>query len=199
MRTAGVPRPPGGVRGTSGGADVMAGEPGGRSVSAGPRALRTPGGAARKRRPCCKPLSPPSHPPTHPRPTVGASRAAQGGEARRRYAPDLLQQAGPAGGPQRRGDRKGMRPTTAGWASQGHARPPSLMSVNQPAPSARPLAPPLLLNRLPIPGPLQALDLQSMGRRHWRIVGCSAVTGEGLLDGFDWLIDDIRSRIFLLD
>ncbi|KAK9812730.1 hypothetical protein WJX72_002764 [[Myrmecia] bisecta] len=45
----------------------------------------------------------------------------------------------------------------------------------------------------------KALDLQAMGSRHWRIVGCSAVTGAGLLDGFEWVVADIRSRIFLLD
>ena len=45
----------------------------------------------------------------------------------------------------------------------------------------------------------QELDLQAMGTRHWRILGCSAKTGAGLLEGFDWLVNDIRSRIFLLD
>eukprot|EP00873_Tetraselmis_striata_P037504 jgi/Tetstr1/457768/TSEL_044313.t1 len=60
-------------------------------------------------------------------------------------------------------------------------------------------------NKQDLPGALSAeeiekeLDLGSMGARHWRIVGCSAVTGEGLLDGFDWVVNDIRSRIFLLD
>ncbi|TVU45761.1 hypothetical protein EJB05_05260, partial [Eragrostis curvula] len=42
----------------------------------------------------------------------------------------------------------------------------------------------------------KVLDLQAMdGSRHWRIVGCSAYTGEGLLEGFDWLVQDIASRI----
>jgi hypothetical protein len=46
----------------------------------------------------------------------------------------------------------------------------------------------------------QVLDLQAMeGSRHWRIVGCSAYTGEGLLEGFDWLVQDIASRIYVLD
>lgn len=35
--------------------------------------------------------------------------------------------------------------------------------------------------------------------RHWQIVGCSAYTGEGLLKGFDWLVQDIASRIYMLD
>ena len=35
--------------------------------------------------------------------------------------------------------------------------------------------------------------------RHWEIRPCSAVTGEGLIDGFDWMVDDISSRIFMDD
>ena len=46
---------------------------------------------------------------------------------------------------------------------------------------------------------LQVLDLEAMGTRHWRIVACSAVTGAGLIDGFDWVVSDIKSRIALLD
>lgn len=46
---------------------------------------------------------------------------------------------------------------------------------------------------------LQVLDLPSMGTRHWKIVSCSAVTGAGLLDGFDWIVSDISSRIYLLE
>eukprot|EP00736_Rhodelphis_marinus_P006997 Rmarinus@m.10896 len=34
--------------------------------------------------------------------------------------------------------------------------------------------------------------------RHYAIQQCSAVTGEGLAEGFDWLITDIASRVFLL-
>jgi ADP-ribosylation factor-like protein 2 len=46
----------------------------------------------------------------------------------------------------------------------------------------------------------QVLNLEVMDRsRHWKIVGCSAYTGEGLLDGFDWLVQDIASRIYVLD
>lgn len=32
--------------------------------------------------------------------------------------------------------------------------------------------------------------------RHWSILACSAVTGEGLAPGMDWLVQDIGSRIF---
>jgi hypothetical protein len=30
-------------------------------------------------------------------------------------------------------------------------------------------------------------------------VSCSAVSGAGLVDGIDWLVRDIASRIFLLE
>ena len=47
---------------------------------------------------------------------------------------------------------------------------------------------------------VQVLNLESMDKsRHWKIVGCSAYTGEGLLEGFDWLVQDIASRIYMLD
>ncbi|MQM17501.1 hypothetical protein Taro_050473, partial [Colocasia esculenta] len=46
----------------------------------------------------------------------------------------------------------------------------------------------------------KVLNLDAMEKtRHWRIVGCSAYTGEGLLGGFDWLVQDIASRIYVLD
>jgi ADP-ribosylation factor-like protein 2 len=35
--------------------------------------------------------------------------------------------------------------------------------------------------------------------RHWHIQACSAVTGDGLIDGMHWLVSDISSRIFMLD
>jgi ADP-ribosylation factor-like protein 2 len=34
--------------------------------------------------------------------------------------------------------------------------------------------------------------------RHWKIVGCSAVTGDGLAASMDWIVEDISSRVFLL-
>eukprot|EP00976_Prorocentrum_cordatum_P117354 1196297-Prorocentrum_minimum.AAC.9 len=46
----------------------------------------------------------------------------------------------------------------------------------------------------------QVLELDCMSTsRHWQICGCSAVTGEGLLDGFDWVVGDIASRIYMFD
>ena len=36
-------------------------------------------------------------------------------------------------------------------------------------------------------------------KRHWAIFPCSAVTGDGLVQGIDWIVNDIASRIFILD
>ena len=36
-------------------------------------------------------------------------------------------------------------------------------------------------------------------KHHWQIHPCSAVTGKGLVEGMDWIVDDISSRIFLSD
>jgi ADP-ribosylation factor-like protein 2 len=46
----------------------------------------------------------------------------------------------------------------------------------------------------------EILDLHNadISGRHWTIIGCSAFTGEGLIAGFDWLVDDIASRILLM-
>ncbi|KAI5418357.1 ADP-ribosylation factor-like protein 2 [Lathyrus oleraceus] len=64
----------------------------------------------------------------------------------------------------------------------------------------------ILANKQDIKGALapdeiaKVLNLETMDKsRHWMIVGCSAYTGEGLLEGFDWLVQDIASRIYVLD
>lgn len=60
-------------------------------------------------------------------------------------------------------------------------------------------------NKQDLPGALtekeirEALDLDNIKSHHWIILGCSAVTGENLLKGVDWLIADIASRIFTLE
>jgi ADP-ribosylation factor-like protein 2 len=46
---------------------------------------------------------------------------------------------------------------------------------------------------------VQILQLAGVTKRHWRIVACSAVTGSGLHDGFNWIVQDIASRIYLFD
>uniref|UniRef100_A0A3Q2WVY7 ADP-ribosylation factor-like 2 n=1 Tax=Haplochromis burtoni TaxID=8153 RepID=A0A3Q2WVY7_HAPBU len=45
----------------------------------------------------------------------------------------------------------------------------------------------------------EALALDNIKSHHWCIIGCSAVTGENLLAGVDWLLDDIAARIFTAD
>lgn len=47
----------------------------------------------------------------------------------------------------------------------------------------------------------QVLELgthESFQKRHWVIHSCSAVTGEGLVNGIDWMVEDIAKRIFML-
>lgn len=38
----------------------------------------------------------------------------------------------------------------------------------------------------------------NVSTRHWAIIPCSAVTGEGLEKGIDWLVEDIGNRIFMM-
>lgn len=60
-------------------------------------------------------------------------------------------------------------------------------------------------NKQDLPGALSAesikdaLQLESITTHHWLIQGCSAVTGDNLLKGIDWVVDDIASRIFTMD
>lgn len=49
------------------------------------------------------------------------------------------------------------------------------------------------------PSQFKLLDLNSITTHHWQIQGCSAVTGQNLIVGVDWLVNDIASRIFTLD
>ncbi len=43
------------------------------------------------------------------------------------------------------------------------------------------------------------LGSEKFESRHWEIHPCSAMTGDGLIEGMDWVINDIASRIFLAD
>ena len=45
----------------------------------------------------------------------------------------------------------------------------------------------------------EILELNQITNRHWSILACSAVTGEGLIEGLKWLAEDIKSRIFLTE
>jgi ADP-ribosylation factor-like protein 2 len=54
---------------------------------------------------------------------------------------------------------------------------------------------------LPASDIAEVLELKSNAifeKRHWSIISCSAVTGEGLVSGMDWMTNDIGSRIFML-
>lgn len=45
----------------------------------------------------------------------------------------------------------------------------------------------------------EVLELDRIEGRHWFICPCSAMTGEGLLEGIDWVVNDIKSRIFMME
>ena len=42
----------------------------------------------------------------------------------------------------------------------------------------------------------QALDLISIKSHHWKIQSCSAVTGDHLVDGLDWVVNDVSNRLY---
>ncbi|KAJ2498911.1 ADP-ribosylation factor-like protein 2 [Coemansia sp. RSA 1972] len=42
-----------------------------------------------------------------------------------------------------------------------------------------------------------ALNLEALTTHHWAIKPCSAVTGENLLEGLQWMIRDIASHIYM--
>lgn len=60
-------------------------------------------------------------------------------------------------------------------------------------------------NKQDLPGSLtkeeiaSMLELDKIVNRHWMIVSCSAITGDGLSDGVEWIVNDISSRIFMLE
>eukprot|EP01083_Nonionella_stella_P127492 386191_1 len=44
------------------------------------------------------------------------------------------------------------------------------------------------------------LEIESYkASRHCKVIHCSAVTGQGLREGMDWMVDDIAQRIYVLD
>eukprot|EP00897_Mesotaenium_endlicherianum_P005497 jgi/Mesen1/4976/ME000248S04264 len=64
----------------------------------------------------------------------------------------------------------------------------------------------IFANKQDIPGAVTSadiariLELEVMEKsRHYHIVSCSAITGEGLFEGFEWLVSDIGSRIYMFD
>ena len=58
---------------------------------------------------------------------------------------------------------------------------------------SRCVLPPITHNQI---GPAQALALPSIKSHQWRILPCSAVTGENLVEGLDWVVDDVANRLY---
>ncbi len=44
-----------------------------------------------------------------------------------------------------------------------------------------------------------AIVIMVLQTRHWHIQACSGVTGDGLVEGIDWIVSDIGQRIFMMD
>ncbi|KAI0750675.1 GTP-binding protein [Daedaleopsis nitida] len=42
----------------------------------------------------------------------------------------------------------------------------------------------------------ESLDLPSIKSHQWRILPCSAVTGENLVEGLDWVVGDVANRLY---
>ncbi|TPX32866.1 hypothetical protein SmJEL517_g04055 [Synchytrium microbalum] len=63
----------------------------------------------------------------------------------------------------------------------------------------------IFANKQDLPGSLsvdqirEALQLDSIQTHHWHIESCSAVKGTNLLNGMNWVVGDIASRIFMLE
>lgn len=54
---------------------------------------------------------------------------------------------------------------------------------------------------LTVPEIVAQLDLERLldkSNRHWNIVKCSGLDGSGVREGFDWIVADIASRIYML-
>ena len=43
----------------------------------------------------------------------------------------------------------------------------------------------------------KALELERIQTHRWKVIPCSAVTGENLEQGLDWVVQDARDRLFL--
>eukprot|EP01135_Chromosphaera_perkinsii_P003079 Nk52_evm26s234 gene=Nk52_evmTU26s234 len=63
----------------------------------------------------------------------------------------------------------------------------------------------VLANKNDLPGALkaeeirEALELDAIASHHCNILWCSAVTGDNLVKGIDWIVGDISARIFMMD
>jgi ADP-ribosylation factor-like protein 2 len=45
--------------------------------------------------------------------------------------------------------------------------------------------------------PAQGLELDNIKTHRWHIVQCSAITGDHLLEGIEWVVQDAKDRLFL--
>lgn len=60
----------------------------------------------------------------------------------------------------------------------------------------------IFANKQDLPGAMSAddiaviLDLQNIKTHHWKIYKSSAFTGENLIEGIEWIIQDISSRVY---
>lgn len=43
---------------------------------------------------------------------------------------------------------------------------------------------------------MQSLDLAALRTHSWHIQACSAQTGQGISEGFEWLIQDVAFRLY---
>ncbi|KAL1129702.1 hypothetical protein AAG570_012646 [Ranatra chinensis] len=63
----------------------------------------------------------------------------------------------------------------------------------------------VLANKQDLPGALtlseirDTLQLEKIKTHHWQIISCSALTGNNVLLGVNWIVGDIASRIFTME
>jgi len=43
---------------------------------------------------------------------------------------------------------------------------------------------------------LQALDLDGIKSHQWTIMSCSAVTGYNIVEGINWVVEDVAGRLY---
>lgn len=61
----------------------------------------------------------------------------------------------------------------------------------------------VFLNKIDVNGSMgveevtRALELDRILTHHWVVVPCSAMTGENLEKGLDWVVQDAKDRLFL--
>jgi len=53
-----------------------------------------------------------------------------------------------------------------------------------------------LIGSMTIEDMRQRLALDSIRTHSWKLLPCSAVTGQNLMEGFDWIVTDIASRLY---